>query len=855
MDCPIDWLHYEIKHWQFSVRDVSADASTGLEARDCLSATGSLEPKTPNQSKAVSIMATEREDLQTPCRKSRRVSQVLQMYRHGYVLPGKNQSRIYRKPRNYHGRRPLFDSIATWVKEPESPRRLMSCEYGLSNQLGLKSPPESPRLWLPRSTLQAAYNSPKGPDDSRANTTVWGGPPIMSNFRRVLSGYMADCSSSHSEMSCLERWDTAVVMYSTVTSGKYSALRISHDASFTVSHSQEDSFDKPTTLSVFIKNGPQIGGTYKLKSGEYTLQLPTTSDLITTEPGHTVEVVVEREPEDVAERLRIRFTCVYAATTEDLLIRLPVIYPKLGKVLSEKIWVERPWPPLSMVPLISPCLSPTAWQYTEQRFIKKQVLCFKRVELPSLIPEGLREDAIVWLRHVRLAPRKQLKLPGTKVDSPTDVIKSLHMTVKTLGGQRLECRMSFDLQVAQDRRLMVIEAAGWEMTDASIDGQDCTTAQGVPQWWVGEQDDCHSLYRDPETPEGASLEVAISFEADDDWLVRTEHSLPRVVDKSILGGLFTFSSIRTLLHITQAGNAEEFTFTNRWGGGSWRLPSLTEGYKLRLCFTVPEPSKDAATPRWKAPCKADRIRFSEGMPLQARAIRFEDDNSTTSSDTDGKLATAASSSYFADSYFADDERTEGISDLESLDSGNSTDECVSDSHKVSILDDCPGDMAAGREVSEYEEDEGDFIDGVEKINIPRLGNILDYVLHETAVFTEYMDRMSPMTFLIRFLILECMYFAIVRPSPERLDTVAFSLKLPSVSDMLSTTAEVLLGDFDASVQPLSTIELDESWNASQNEAKEQAAIGSQANTFQHSQRELNLRDRIDLALGWRPVHG
>lgn len=728
----------------------------------------------------------------------------------------------------------------------------MSCEYGLSNQLRLKSPPESPRLWLPRSTLQAAYNSPKGSDDrlQAAYKSPKGSDDsrAMSDFRRVLSGYMADCSSSHMPPSCLERWDTAVVMYSTVTSGKDSALRISHDASFTVSHTQKDSFDKPTIISVFIKNGPRIGGTYKLKWGEYTLQLPTTSDHITTEPDHTVEIVVEREPVDVAARLRIRFTCAYAAATEDLSIRLPAIYPKFGKVLSEKIWLERPWPPLSMIPVILPSVSPTTWQYTDQQFIKKQVLCFKRAELPSLIPVGLREDAIVWLRHIRLAPQKHLKLPGTKVDNPTDVIKSLYMTVKILGGQRLECRMSFDLQVAQYQRLMVIEAAGWQVNYTSIDGQDCTTTKGVPQWWEGDEDDCLSLYRDRETLEGASLKVEISFVADDDWLLRTEHSLPRVVDKSILGGVFTYSSIRALLHVTQAGNAEEFTFTNRRCDGSWHLPSLTGGYKLRLCLTVPEQSKDLAAPPRKAPCKADRVRFSGGMPLQPRAIRFEDDNSTTSSDTDGKLDPDTTSS----AYFADDEKTEGTSDLETLDPGSTTDESVADSQKVSILDDC-----SGREASESEEDEGDFIDAVEKINIPRLGEMLDYVLHQMVVFTKYMDGMSPMAFVIRFLILECMYFAIVPPSPESPDArapVEFSLKVPSVSDMLSTTAEVLLGDFDPSVQPPSTIKLDETWNASQNESKDQVIVGSPAITFKDSHRELNLRDRIDLALGWRPLH-
>ncbi|KAL8776571.1 MAG: hypothetical protein Q9203_002639 [Teloschistes exilis] len=774
-----------------------------------------MEPKTPDQSKAVSIMATEQEDLQTPCRKPRRASRVVQMYRlhpHRYFLPG-----IYRKPRNYYGRRPLSGNNSETpsglidFRSGRGTRRLTKCEYGLSNQIRLKSPPESPRLWLPRSTLQAAYNSPKGSDDSRA----------ISGFCRALSGYIADSSSSHSEVSCLERWDTAVVMYSTVTAGRYAALRISHDASFTVSHTQEDSFDRPTTLSIFIKNGPRTGGTYKLKQGEYTLQLPTTSDHITTESGHTVEIIIEREPEDIAQRLRIRFTCVYGSTTEDLSIRLPVIYPKVGKVLSEKIWLERPWPPFSMVPVITPCVSPTTWQYTDQRFVKKQVLCFKRAELPSLIPEGLREDAVVWLRHLRLVPRKYLRIPVAEVDSPTGVIRSLDMTVKVLGGQRLECRMSFDLQVAQDRRLMAIEAAGWQVKDASIDGQDCTTTKGVPQWWEGEEDECFSLYRDRQTPDGASLEVAISLVADDDWLKRTEHSLPRVLDKSIIGGVYTYSSIKALLHITQAGNAEEFTFTGRRGEGSWRFPSLTGGYKLRLCYTVPEPCKDLAAPP---------------DPGQAQ----------------WKFAPDAGSSNFAD-----DERTEGTSDLASVNPGSTKDESVADSPKVSNLDDCSGDKSSGREASEYEEDEGDFIDGVENIHFPHPGDILDYVLHKMVVFAEYMDRMSPMTFLIRFLMFECLYFAMVRPSPspDEWPPVEFSLKVPSVSSMLSRTADVFLGDFDASIQPPSTIKVDESLNASQNdEGKEQVTVGSPAITSEHGHRELNLRDRIDLALGWRPSH-
>ncbi|KAL8689450.1 MAG: hypothetical protein Q9218_004883 [Villophora microphyllina] len=856
MDCPIDWQHHVSKYWDSPPQELSGDTLTASEAHDYLSAAGSAKHATPNQDQAALIMATEgEEDLQTPTRIGQR---------------------------KYYGRRPLLENAAVQlsVKDPEtfadpkeshpseSTRSPALCQGDPSLQPRPTSPSEIPRMWLRHSTLQEGK-------------TLRQDKKITQGSRKVSNCLTIDgLASFPGKVHELERWSTTIMLYSNVTYRKDLGLRVDHEASLTISQAREARFDKPVSLSIVIRNGPQIGGTYKLKPGENTVQLRA-SKHAGTASGHTVEILVEREPQDAATRMTLQFTCLYPTTTSDMSLKLPVIYPRLGKVLWENIWLEKARPPLSICPV--PCGDfLTTWQFKERCLGKKQVLCFERPELPSLVPEALRDDPIVRLCHLRLAPlAENLEISEAEVEKPSSIIKSLCMMVKVLPEGRLECRMSFDLRVGSNQQLLAIEAQGWQIKYASINGRPCTSKE-VPRWW--EENNSLSLYGSCQTAEGALLEVDVIFITTEGPLM--ESNLPRIMDKTIFGGVLTSSFNNASVHVKQAGRTEyeKLPSTGGFGGGStwlptW-LPGMTPGYKLHLCFTVLKSSQPPVIRSGHALSKTEKIRFSGGIPLQPRSVRFADEHSTTSSDIDGKSAFACgtyqsekvsyateSGSNLADDEWVDEEVSDDegvdteVSDLEGSGMFNTVDQDYSVAGADSLtklrkgsIPNKTGMADLGRQAAIASNCRKGYskLDSRKTNDVPHPGGLIDYLIDVVLYVVRHLERMSPMQCLIRFLILECACFAMYQTSLDGQPANGFSL---NPSNTFTTTANVLSADFDASIQPLPDVRLDGiSTTHDGGHDMDHVSMETHTDGAINGHRMLNLRDRIDLALGWRPLN-
>ncbi|KAL8779685.1 MAG: hypothetical protein Q9213_006832 [Squamulea squamosa] len=148
----------------------------------------------------------------------------------------------------------------------------------------------------------------------------------------------------------IKEWTSNVSIYSSVIQNDGRGVCMKYYANLTVAATQEDTFARRASFSVLIRNGPPAGAVYRLQSGEGFIELQL-YEYTVTDFERTVEIWIERDSQDMDKPLELEFTCLYPGI-EEASILLPVIFPKAGKVLSEKIWLFKPSPPLVLYPVI-----------------------------------------------------------------------------------------------------------------------------------------------------------------------------------------------------------------------------------------------------------------------------------------------------------------------------------------------------------------------------------------------------------------------------------------------------------------------------------------------------------------------
>ncbi|KAI4286499.1 MAG: hypothetical protein L6R35_004246, partial [Caloplaca aegaea] len=192
----------------------------------------------------------------------------------------------------------------------------------------------------------------------------------------------------------LEHWNSAVTIYSTTAYGSgRGGMELRHSASLTIAP-QEEIFAERVVFALLIRNGPRESRTYRLEPGQCWMQL--SEDVYDGKPRDqgAVEIFIERDVRDMDKRLGLEFTCRYPS--EKALVHLPTISPRVGKVLSERIWLLEPMAPLKLHAVCKRFLS--TWQVSKRTLAKRKLLCFDRIEVSRFYPVGFVDDAVVQIR-------------------------------------------------------------------------------------------------------------------------------------------------------------------------------------------------------------------------------------------------------------------------------------------------------------------------------------------------------------------------------------------------------------------------------------------------------------------------
>ncbi|KAI4179117.1 MAG: hypothetical protein LQ346_007275 [Caloplaca aetnensis] len=703
----------------------------------------------------------------------------------------------------------------------------------------------------------------------------------------------------------LERWNSTVLIYSTFSYEPELGVAIKYSISLSVAP-QEECFTERVMLAVLIKNGPRNGGTYSLESGECVVHLARSaapsSDTSVIRPsrtddtpaannlGGTVEVLIERDSGDLSKRFVLEFTRYYPDRGETS-IHLPRITPKIGKVLSEKIWVLKPSPPLRLHAVPRPFLS--TWQVNRRTIANREILCFDRIEVPALFPTAFTDDAVVQIRTFEATV-----FDAVLADASCMAIPSLRMDIDITAGKRLECRMSFLVEVGRhDNRLLQIDAYGWQAKHAMINNR--FSSNHFAPWWNG-NDMSMNLFKSSWMQPGQKLQVELCFIVNEhagdrvtdqgDW-VKVLYPLPRLTDKIVLRGdlncTHNGAAVAVSCQILDEPQYQRFRFEQVSGNDRQLLPSLPRGYQLNLEYWMLDPPQPIRPRASKLEAWAGGIRFSGGLPLQPRAVRFDDENSEASncgddeddglepednelgdSDDEGSVHNDGQGGSYGldDTTFPinEDKQTptaptrnqdDKTITANADDSPSSSDEHASDRER---------ENSPEEEQEEEEEDDDDDDDEqlAVVIHALRLGVAFDdYFIDPVWQLFRHLQRTSCTHFLVRvlfveFIICACMPWAYFGGEPAR-------AVRDVVGNMGREAAGIVLGDFEEGMWTTKYEEkpalVQDGEPAEEGSGVDKGGIGvtGEVRDGEGGDKEgrggAGWRDRIDLALGWRPA--
>lgn len=681
-----------------------------------------------------------------------------------------------------------------------------------------------------------------------------------------------------SDVRHIREWNSNVAIYSSLSHNNGQGTCMKNYANLTIETAGEDTFARRATFSVLVRNGPPSGGIYRLKSGQCSIKL-SPYEYTVTDLDRTVEIWIERDHQDMEKPLRLEFTCLYPRIQE-ISILMPVLFPKSGKVLSEKIWIFKPLPPLVVHPIIRNFLS--TWTFSEHFVGSREVLCFLRMEMPPRYPNALSDDVVIRLRSHSVVSFVGLEVSDEfeQVEKCSNVVPSLNYIVDIVPQNQLECRMTFDLEVGTQQQLLRIDALEWVPKSSLINRRTCS--QEHPCWWEDDAQLC--LFKAPWMMSGDMLHMELAFikmgRMDDsatksDQFMKVNGTLPRILDKVVFGGDLVCNiddAVITLVFNEDNVDDEDIPFSTRCGENSKRLPLLQRGHKLELMFKLPNPNWRNPSKKSESSTRADKIRFSAGIPLQPRTLRFDDevldtsstDDSDASSDRDEQLdinyeapisegypisTEAKAEPAVRDEETGIDLMVEAPNDEDTNTSDNSinadpaaVDEEVRQRWKHQLLgsDASYSSSDESEDAPSEEDDDVDDVDDEDEDQGPgwfwdgtrHAFNTFVYLADMANAAYRYLKRRSPMRFVMRYLVLMLICISLKQYS-------SVESMLPAVPSPVTSIHAEYSGTIVAT--SLSRADLE-------------AEMPDEADEEEVPDKVQSVRDRVDMWLGWRPIH-
>ena len=351
---------------------------------------------------------------------------------------------------------------------------------------------------------------------------------LIIQLRLKIPVYNLDYWDSSNSLRTFPRWSEGL------------GLQMEHHVSLNLIGPAQAIYAQRVRYSFLSKNGFRNAAEFTMNLGECLIELGNI-DWQDTLTEHHGEVTVIRHLEDLGKPLEISFTLSYPKK-DQLTIRLPTLSPKTGNAMSERVMLIKPLSPLIFEYPESDSFS--TWRRMDQSDEQPQEDCFNRQHLPRLFPEGLKDDLVIRVTELPPVCFRALQCEGNPLTSenPSNLVWNLKIHIDKVFGGGLECRMKFDIQAGSSDQVLEVSPHDWTPDLFVIKRRLATPAVGE---WRKDRNGNLILFRLPEMTVGQTIEIALRWyklivrerlKPDDLEQSAVQHLLPKIVDKSILGG-------------------------------------------------------------------------------------------------------------------------------------------------------------------------------------------------------------------------------------------------------------------------------------------------------------------------------
>jgi len=421
-------------------------------------------------------------------------------------------------------------------------------------------------------------------------------------------------------------FSAAVEMCTSVVSMTERKLGLSYRVKIVSEISDTDIFADRVDLFLVVRNG-------LLESVEYQTQTGTCTTLHESILGPTGKkenealLKITRDLKDLRADIDISFTVPYRIDSG--IIPYPTVRPLFGDVVSETIIITCPRLPLILEHV--PQVQSSSWEALHYNERNHAMIRLDRVQKPKCFPEGLRDDPFIRVSELDRVSFRGLKGmdAGLKAEQPIHVARDLHFALHDIPGGQINCRISVDVEIGQNDKILVIDPQGWNPCYSLIDGQLATELCGQ---WRKTKDNFLALFREDLMSPGKIVHIVFQFQRH----VIPEASekisgidappfgltsdgvrlaLPKIIGKTSLGTIIksdlehcTFCMQQTThvllqltslptgtVHLVDQPEHQEISQTlSRTGLTEMHLPRLTPSYHLFIGLA--KPFGDTTTP-------------------------------------------------------------------------------------------------------------------------------------------------------------------------------------------------------------------------------------------------------------------
>lgn len=332
----------------------------------------------------------------------------------------------------------------------------------------------------------------------------------------------------------IAEWGGSIVLCTSVAWSGEQGIQVKHHASLTIENANQDIFAERIRYSLLIKNGSFKTQDRDLETGQFSISVEDTGHQEEQRKDHT-ELSITRDAQDLSRPLQIYFTANYPGKSV-ITIPLPSVLPKIGEMLSERILLAEPPPPLVIEYQTMGLF--TTWKCLEVFKGQGRTTQFDRVKIPRLLPQGLKDDVILEIKELNHVQFQAMEALGDSLVSGelSDLVWNLKIKVDRVYSKDLECRMSFNVEVGHNRRLLTMYAPNWIPDLSIVDGRITSKFEGE---WREDENGNLTMFNFSGMAVRQRIKVKMRWKELVNHEVgkpKIEYGLPNILGKSVLGG-------------------------------------------------------------------------------------------------------------------------------------------------------------------------------------------------------------------------------------------------------------------------------------------------------------------------------